>query len=1007
MNKTITMQCNALTKRDERCRNTKTFLVSDNIDPKTFTCHMHGGIEELIKAPTEGKKGETMSTTNLVDADVVRKAMNEFGFRLIAARIGGVQYSGMAADGTLIEGTVAGYFPVSLSVIDGDFVYLSLPHLPRTQDARAALFEFAKRNPEVFDAKGKFRALVSSANAVAWYEPLLKAGLIIEEKPKVMKRVTRFLAPRQLAGWFYRGTLVHGLDTSIGMEETREVTFAIDAHVVEDVNFFRSPAQIAEIEAAGIDDMEDFDIKSVDGAGIIARSVYEYLVAGWIGQMFFDEKPSWKIEMMAKRFRRAEVVNFTYMSENGVLKGNARIVPDAFMVKTCTKLGIRNVAVLTSLEGFKSGIAAPKGRVYLAAEPQEWHSSVRSDIQSFINLKEVMFPNGVTPMLTDLYTGLVDSIENGTLVQTPKELQDIEARFHDEHDDVMEDIVGSWSALEWVASGLDLRDSYTLTREAVNGVLKGVVRWQDRGKTIMDRFPNIKIPAAWGMQMVALTAARMMGFRVKNIKRGEARVWWDAHMIVINDLDFAENYQNHGGSDFDDFYRVMFRTVAETGEKVIVLYRSPNGWGEYSVFKYHEGDKFASTTLNSGEVIEFPKFALAHLPKQYTHALADGDTATAIDLLEAANENATHHYSGGLIGEKFRMERIMALETRRVTAGVMVNAVMWWNHIVKDFIPLNLGTMEAYVDLTTQDDLSTEAETMLLTFASVIINMAPIVGGPVDRWLLGHRRPVTNSALTMPDHNGIVHSMNLSKEWNEAWKVTAMPNRNGKPRLTATPKNLIDGDFTMIQKNLVEIERGIKRHLDAMRTRGRMPGDIIVDTTAEFPVTVIEEVNAALRAHTVRNIRTRAELMVIKHRKRFKEIGIKYSLYDHEGRVDINQFNNMHWDELWNEPAEGMTMSVLDAVEFRTIITKMKGRDTENGLAFFLEDGERKPREPRKRAAWLLALAVADTTIARGGGQVAAYYTDAMVADRRMVRHYLAALREFGLADDPHYIDED
>lgn len=1003
----VKLQCTALTAKGLRCKHEK--FHAPDVDPSTFTCFMHGGTEEKVDNSTStNNTKEVKMNTNIMESNVVKTALDDFGFRVIAARIDGVQYSGMDREGELVSGNVAGYFPVGLSVIDGDFVYLSLPRIPTNADARAALFAFAKRYPEVFDAKGKFRALVSSSDAVAWYEPLFKAGLVIDEKPKVMKRVTRFLAPRQLAGWFRHGFSVRGIDTQIGLEETREVSFAIDAHVVEDVNLFRSRAQLDEINAAGIGDMDDFNLKAVDGAGIVARSVYEYLVAGWIGQMFTEDKANWQIELMAKRFSRAEVVNLTYLSENGMLKGNFRIVPDTFMANTCSRIGIGNVAVITSLDGFKGGLSAPKGRVYLAMEPQEWHSTARADLQSYINLNEVMFPNGIEQMIDDLKARLHDCIDNGTLVQTPKELQGIESRFRDEYDEAMEDIVGSWSALEWVASGLDLRDSYTLTREAVRGVLKGTVKWvtNRQGRKVMERFPNIVSPATWYMQMVSLTAARMMGFRVKHIARGTARIWTDAHMIVVNDLDFFENYENHGGPDFDDFYRVMFRTVAETNEKVIVLYRSPNGWGEYSVFSYVDGDKFASTTLANGEVIEFPKFCLSRLPKQYTQALNDGDTSTAIDLLEAANENATHHYSGGPIGEAFRLQRIQSLETRRVTAGVMVNAIMWWNHVVKDFIPLNLGTMEAYVDLTTQDDLSPEAETMLLTFASVVINMAPIVGGPVDNWFLEHRRPVTNSALTLPDSNGTVRAMNLSDEWNDAWKVFAAPGRGGKPRLRAVPKNIVDGEFVQIQDKLRLLQNEIAEKVHAMRTRGRMPAGIIVDPTVEFPITNIEEVNAALRGHTVRNMRTRAELMATKHRSRFREIGVKYGLYDQNGNIAGSMFTSDHWDEMWNAPAAGMEMTTLEAVAFRTLITR-NGRGVENGLVLKRdEDNEPMLRDEGPRAAWLLALAVADTTIPRGR-KGAPYYTDMMVADRRMIRHYLKALRFFGLADDPHYVESD
>ena len=152
-------------------------------------------------------------------------------------------------------------------------------------------------------------------------------------------------------------------------------------------------------------------------------------------------------------------------------------------------------------------------------------------------------------------------------------------------------------------------------------------------------------------------------------------------------------------------------------------------------------------------------------------------------------------------------------------------------------------------------------------------------------------------------------------------------------------------------------------------------------------------------------MRTRAELMAVKHRSRFFEIGNKYGLVNDQGRTVGSKFTKEHWDEMWSEPAEGMDMTILEAVKFRTILGR-NTRGVENGLLLKRdENGLPMERTEEARAAWLIALAVADTTIPRGP-KGSPYYTDAMVADRRMVRYYLEALRFFGLADDPHYVED-
>lgn len=57
-------------------------------------------------------------------------------------------------------------------------------------------------------------------------------------------------------------------------------------------------------------------------------------------------------------------------------------------------------------------------------------------------------------------------------------------------------------------------------------------------------------------------------------------------VYIVNDKDYEDHVQvNHGGSDLDDFYDQIFRRDEE-GKVWIFLLRNPNGWGEWSKWKF-------------------------------------------------------------------------------------------------------------------------------------------------------------------------------------------------------------------------------------------------------------------------------------------------------------------------------------------------------------------------------------------------------------------------------------
>lgn len=997
----VKLQCTAPTRAGVRCKNTK--VVNSTVDPSTFTCHFHGGIETNVTNNT--RKGVVNVTTlnDLLESKAVKTALDN-NFRVIAAKDeNDILYSGLT-DGKLVPGSISGIFPVSLQIIRGPFVYLTLPHLPRSRDARSELFTWARKTPEVFDSKGKLRMLVTSNDStMSWFKPLVDAGMIILESPKVMKRVSRFMAPRGAAGWFSCADKIQGMVGS----------FALTPHVVNNPSAFRTAAQLAEIAefTDGMDNDEylDFEVKSVDGAGFIVRSLWRSLVAGWVAQMVADEEPDWRITRMIDRFNKAEVVNLTVVDPNGSLKGNFRIVSDQFGLYMAEHLHIAPTAILTSLEGYKKGIATTNHRMYIAGEPQDWHDVARVDIQSYINLRPIQFPMGISTIIKDIKSKLITKIHNGTLVQSPKELIDIEERFLEESGEVMEEILGSWVAAEAVASGIDLRKMPSVLRQSAAGVMKGLATFEfdQFNKPIgIERF-NIDIPCAWSMQKISETAARMMGWDLGHVERGTARVWWKAKMVVINDIDFFCNYRNHGGPDFDDFYVVMFRTIAETGERVLFLYRRPNGLGEYSYYRYVEGDKFPTYTWADKTKMTFPEVKLSDIVMPVTKAIELGITQD-IDVpggpIEAANAGAQAHYSGGAMTEDFRIHRLRQLEDREITAGHLVNAQMFWNHVVKDF-PTWIISMEACVDLTTQDDMTTLLEKYLMMYGAILINEAPIKGGTVDRWLWENRPTLARSAVTLPNSRGHVFGMDLSDDWSKAWDTKTWVTEFGKIRTVAKPHNLVGKDhpknrLDKIEKVLLDMWDDVMAEIRQYQTRGNIPGDIIVDTTAAQVQCTIPEVDRLLRRPNVPPAvrKTRAELVVTNFRSyQMMEVGRQLYLTKDNGYVDFDMYTNEIWDLVYETSVNpAVVPSILDTIEYTLV-------DTARGLKLQHIGGHIK-RTKASKAAWLLALAVIDSTVPRGP-RGAQYYSDQLVTNRRLARDYIAALRFFGLAKDPEYIE--
>jgi hypothetical protein len=97
---------------------------------------------------------------------------------------------------------------------------------------------------------------------------------------------------------------------------------------------------------------------------------------------------------------------------------------------------------------------------------------------------------------------------------------------------------------------------------------------------------------------------------------------------VVNDIDWLEMYASHGGHDEDDYFKCFYREMEggfHDGEKVVIVVRSPNGYGEYSIFRYVEGQWAPKWHKADGTEVTFPKVNGRNWPKRLSSAVSYGD----------------------------------------------------------------------------------------------------------------------------------------------------------------------------------------------------------------------------------------------------------------------------------------------------------------------------------------------------------------------------------------------
>lgn len=398
--------------------------------------------------------------------------------------------------------------------------------------------------------------------------------------------------------------------------------------------------------------------------------------------------------------------NARFITPDGMLKGNA------FVSSRLPK----NIDVVSWVGNLKTEITYSKGMRFLA-EPQTAKSRVHTDDQTLANFPMLFTKDDMESWLKEEYEKLFNSAINDQALMNWKNVYQRSWRDKVNPEDEESQARMNYVGYRWRAMGMKVTDSPWLFETLTIGSAKPLEE---------------KIPIACAVyeQIISESMARMAGFDFE-VEEGHIRRLNDLEVHVVNDQDWIEMYASHGGCDQDDFFKLFYRTMVggeRDGQKVVVAMRSPNGFGEYTIFKYTEGDWYPSWKLADGTEKSFLPVSGRGWPKRLSEAIADGEVNYA-GLPSQINPPLKR------ISEVYTREDVIRdLEACMAsgTVGKFVNATMLWSSVFQKHRPVQACSLEDAIDGYVQTNVVQDREAIDQD-ADIMVREVIASGLPVDR----------------------------------------------------------------------------------------------------------------------------------------------------------------------------------------------------------------------------------------------------------------------------------
>lgn len=573
------------------------------------------------------------------------------------------------------------------------------------------------------------------------------------------------------------------------------------------------------------EDLEGYEPEIIerllDGAFVISRELFE----GCLANVHFPElqRENLPPELMVDYYRSQEYLrqaqyfhafnarifgpmDFGSLDHDdelwkrpGMLKGEAFIN----VAGMCEKM---HVDVICTRSALKHEVANTK-KTFVLLEPQKAkRSGVMSDLQTMINLPAMYQFEDVSAWTKEDLLAKFHKLNTNQIMESWYEMSspffNSSSRFFD-HNDVAS--LTKWNARAWLMSGRRITESPWLYEQLGYAIAKGL----QAHKPSKLRFP---IPCAVRAQIISQSCASMAGDDYV-IERNEGRWSEELEAIVVNDLDWLEMYSSHGGHDLDDFFVGYWRTIG--GQRKIVVVRSPNDWGEYTILDYHEGDWYPVFETHLGQVSAFPE--VSDDPSLWTTRLSEmvADEQIIYTGLPSQNNPAPK-----VDPEPYSNKHVMRLiENNRASAtcvGANVNARALHSLCVGSHRQVQLTTMETCIDTGTQGGSLEDAEAVMAEAKDIV---SKIVADPkvmIDSymWITRFarftessfdRRRLTSNTHVSKAHNFRIDAANNFKQMVRDHAKKLVPNadpevhRLGRRFLRPAYNVLIETRLSMVR----------------------------------------------------------------------------------------------------------------------------------------------------------------------------------------------------------------
>jgi hypothetical protein len=388
-------------------------------------------------------------------------------------------------------------------------------------------------------ADNQFNIIVNDNNG--WLDAFNKIGLVIGNSKKFAKRSQEFA----------RQSCMYGLYQDLDVE-------------------IMDPADL------GVDE------KYVDGISAVSRTIMVNMIEN--NQNVSDE---WK-ESMIKRVEsgKMSIVQLRVLTPQGLIKGNAIVLPDKMM---------NGYDIRTFTPNVKAEIKTT-GWYWATAEASYGKLPLMSDDLTLAIYRDVMGVIDPWLMLSTTQNALnelVHNYKNGSDSDWRKEV----AMNIDNEDDMNPNKKSMIKRIDQLADklneiGLGVESSQLLMYLKARGVammfgiLDGNGTNMPLGDAVTQRGVGTRMPVPFAYRAHIMTREVLEIFGYKFNKKGMQGFYHDkTHCFVVPGEFFVENYPNHGGPDLDDSINVMIRDFVNAEGKrsyKALLMRNPNDFGEWS-----------------------------------------------------------------------------------------------------------------------------------------------------------------------------------------------------------------------------------------------------------------------------------------------------------------------------------------------------------------------------------------------------------------------------------------